>query len=85
MCSKEYIYKAKEKEKAKNQNAFKWLKAYFLEDVRVIECNSCDSHFQTNMIFDKVENLLEYYLHITYFMSCTFHGVCYLIWPSLTT
>ena len=40
----------------------------FLEDVRVIRYNSLhDSHFQTNVI-DNIENLFEFYLHITYFV-----------------
>ena len=43
----------------------------FLEDVRVIRCNSLhDSHFQTNVI-DDVENLVDYYLHITFSVLCT--------------
>ena len=65
--------KKKKKQKAKkNQNVFTWLQAYFLGDMRVIWCNSLgDSHFQTNVI-DNVENLLEYYLHISYFVFCTF-------------
>ena len=39
--------------------------------MRVIWCNSLgDSHFQTNVI-DDVENLFDYYLHITFFVICT--------------
>ena len=43
----------------------------FLEDVRVIRYNSLhDSHFQTNVI-DNIENLFNYYLHITFYVSYT--------------
>ena len=43
----------------------------FLEDVRVIRCNSLhDNHFQTNVI-DNIENLNKFYLHITYFVFYT--------------
>ena len=48
-----------------------WLQACFLGDVGVIWCNSLgDSHFQSNVI-DDVENLFEYYLHITFSVLCT--------------
>ena len=73
------LKKTKEKAKSKkNQNAFTWLQAYFLGDVKVIWCNSLgDSHFQTYVI-DDVEIVLNYYLHITFyvshiFTSCTHH------------
>ena len=58
------------KEKIKNT----WLQACFLGDVGVIWCNSLgDSHFQTC-----VEILIDYYLHITFYVShtltnCTHH------------
>ena len=63
---------SKEKKKSrKNQNAFTWLQACFLGVVRVTWCTSLgDSHFQTNVI-DYVENLFDYYLHITFFVLCT--------------
>ena len=41
-------------------------KSCFLEDVRVIWCNSLgDSHFQTYVI-DNVEIVFNFYLHITF-------------------
>ena len=47
---------------------------FFLGEVGVIRCNFIgDSHFQTNVI-DNVENLLEYNLHISYFVFCTLIG-----------
>ena len=73
LCSKEKFYKKiKRKRKGKkNQNAFIWLQACFLGDVKIIWCNSLgDSHFQTNVIND-VENLFNYYLHITFSVLCT--------------
>ena len=49
---------------------FTWLQACFLRDVRVIWCNYLgDSHCQSNVI-DDVENLFEYYLHITFSVLC---------------
>ena len=62
----------KRKRKSKNsKNAFTWLQMCFLGDVRVIWCNSLgDSYFQTNVI-DDVENMFDYYLHITFFVFCT--------------
>ena len=69
--------KRKRKEKEK-ENVFAWLQVCFLGDVRVIWCNSLgDNHFQTNMI-DDVENLFNYYLYITFYVShilasCTHH------------
>ena len=66
---------SKEKEK---KNAFTWLQACFLWDVGVIWCNSLgDSHFQTYVI-DNVEIVLNFYLHITLYVShtltsCTHH------------
>ena len=69
---KNFIKKIKRKRKGKkNQNAFTWLQACFLGNVRDILCNFLDdSHFQTNVI-DDVENLFDYYLHITFFVLCT--------------
>ena len=58
---------AQKKKKKKNQNAFTWLQVYFLGDVRVIWCNSLG---ETNVI-DNVENLFNYYLHITFSALCT--------------
>ena len=59
------------KKSKKKQNAFTWLQVYFLGDVIIIWCNFLgDSHFQTNVI-DDVENLFDYYMHITYFVLCT--------------
>ena len=47
------------------------MQACFLGNVWVIWYNSLgDSHFQTNMI-DDVENLFDYYLHITFSVLCT--------------
>ena len=77
----------------------KWLRACFLGDMEVIESYCLgDSHFQTN-VFDNVENLNIFYIHITYFVFCTLTSythymqinaksytwdcVCCLIWPSL--
>ena len=58
-------YKNKEKQKEK-KNAFTWLQACFLGDVRVIWCNSLgDSHFQTCVI-DYVESVFNFFLHITF-------------------
>ena len=55
------------KAKLKKKNA--WLQACFLEDVRVIWCNSLrDSHFQTYMM-NNVEIVIDYYLHITSHVS----------------
>ena len=56
----------KRKRKSKrNQNTFTWLQACFKW------CNSLgDSHFKTNEI-DDVENLFDYYLHITFSILCT--------------
>ena len=81
-----------------NKNLLTWLQACFLGDVRVIWCNYLgDSHFQTNVI-DDIENLFNYYLHITFYVShklasCTHHTQillnsvhmigCWLNWPSL--
>ena len=63
--------KKEKRKKQKNQNAFTWLQACFLGNVRDIFCNFLDdSHFQTNVI-DDVENLFDYYLHITFFVLCT--------------
>jgi len=43
----------------------------FLGNVGVIWCNSLgDSYFRTNVIND-IENLFNYYLHITFFVLCT--------------
>ena len=67
-CAKK---KKEKRKKQKNQNAFTWLQACFLGDVGVIWCNFLgDSHFQTNVI-DDVENLFDYYLHITFSVLCT--------------
>ena len=42
-----------------------------IANMRVIGCNSLgDSHFQNNVI-DDVENLSNFYLHITYLVFCT--------------
>ena len=63
--------KRKAKRLKKKSNAFTWLQACFLGDVGVIWCNSLgDSHFKTNVI-DDVENLFNYYLHITFYVSYT--------------
>ena len=66
--------KTKNKTKSKKQketNAFTWLQVCFIRDVRIICCNFLsDSHFQTNVI-DDVENLFDYYLHITFSVLCT--------------
>ena len=66
---KRKIFKKKIKRKSeKNQNALIWLQACFLGNVRVIWCNSLgNSLFQTNVI-DDVENLFNYYLHITFYV-----------------
>ena len=73
-CAQKNFFKKniKRKRKSKNsQNAFTWLQMCFLGDVRVIWCNSLgDSYFQTNVI-DDVENMFDYYLHITFFVFCT--------------
>ena len=73
-CSQKKKKKEKIKRKRsgkKNQNAFTWLQACFLGDVRVIWYNSLgDSHFQTNVI-DDIKNLFDYYLHITFTILCT--------------
>ena len=46
-----------------------WLQACFLRDVRVIWCNSLgDSLFQT-YVMNNVENVIDYYLHITSHVS----------------
>ena len=59
------------KKKQKGKKKFTWLQACFLRYVRIILYNSLgDSHFQTNVI-DDVENLFDYYMHITYFVLCT--------------
>ena len=48
---------------------FTWLQTCFLEDVRVIWCNSLgDSFFQT-YVMNIVEILIDYYLHITSHVS----------------
>ena len=45
------------------------MQAYFLEDVRVIRCNSLgDSLFQT-YVMNFVEIVIDYYLHITLHVS----------------
>ena len=70
---KEKKKKKKKEKKSKRikKNAFTGLQVCFLKDVRVIWCNSlCDSHFQINVI-DDVENLFDYYLHITFSVLCT--------------
>ena len=100
LCSKEILLKKikRKRKNKKNQNAFTWLQAYFLKDVRVIWSNFLgDSHFQTNVI-DDIENLFDYYLYITLFVLCTLIScthykksllnsirmiMCWLIWPSL--
>ena len=42
-----------------------------IANMRVIGCNSLgDSRFQNNVI-DDVENLSNFYLHITYLVFCT--------------
>ena len=59
------------KRKRIKKNVFTWLQACFLGDVWVIWCNSLDdSHFQINVI-DDVENLFDYYLHITFSIHYT--------------
>ena len=75
-----------------------WLQAYFLGDVRVIWCNSLsDSHFQI-YVMNNVEILVDYYLHITLYVSHALtsythitsnsllsfvHEIeCKLMWPS---
>ena len=46
-----------------------WFQACFLEDVRVIWCNSLgDSLFQT-YVMNFVEIVIDYYLHITLYVS----------------
>ena len=74
------------------------MQACFLGDIGVIGCNSLgDSHFQT-FVMDDVEILVDYYLHITTYVShaltsCTHIAsnsllssvheiVCKLVWPS---
>ena len=48
-----------------------WLQACFLRDVRVIWCNSLgDNHFQT-YVMNFVEIVIDYYLHITLYVSQT--------------
>ena len=60
-----------ETKKQKETNAFTWLQMCFISDVRIICYNFLsDSHFQTNVI-DDVENLFDYYLHITFSVLCT--------------
>ena len=62
----------------KNQNAFTWLQACFLREVRVIWYKSLgDRHYQTNVI-DDVGNFFDYYLFITFSVlstltSCTYY------------
>ena len=54
------------------------MQAYFLEDVRVIRCNSLgDSLFQT-YVMNFVEIVIDFYLHITSHVSqaiasCTYY------------
>ena len=49
-----------------------WLQVCFLEDVRVIWCNSLgDSHFQI-YVMNNVEIVIDYYLLITSHVSHTF-------------
>ena len=58
-----YIMRRKKKKKPT------WLQACFLEDVRVIWCNSlANSHFQTYMM-NNVEIVIDCYLHITSHVS----------------
>ena len=70
------MHSKKKLRKLKKKNA--QLQECFLGDVRVIGCNSLgDSHFQTYVI-DDVEILIDYYLHITFYVShtltsCTHH------------
>ena len=53
------------------------LQACFLGYVRVIWFISLgDSHFQTNVI-DNIENLFDYYLHITFFVLCILTSCTY--------
>ena len=100
-CENQKIIQKKKKRKKnkKIKKAFALLQACFIGDVGVIWYNFLDdSHFQTNVI-DNVENLFNYYLHITFFVlcthtscthytqifakSCTWDCVCCLVWPSL--
>ena len=68
------IRKSKEREKEKEKekkNVFTRLQVCFLRDVRVIWYRVIDNnHFQTNVI-EVVENLFNYYLHITSYVSHT--------------
>ena len=53
----------KEKKQNETKNAFIWLQGCFLEDVRVIWCNSLgDSHFQANVIDDVEIFLITIYI-----------------------
>ena len=78
-----------------------WLQACFLGDVRVIWCNFLgDSLFQT-YVMNNVENVIDYYFHITSHVShaitnCTHYTsysllnlvhdiVCEFFWPSKFT
>ena len=62
---------------AKKKKKKTWLQACFLGDVRVIWCNSLgDSHFQT-CVMNNVELLIDYYLHITVYVSHTFTSCTY--------
>ena len=67
----------------KNQNAFTWLQACFLREVRVIWYKSLgDRHFQTNVI-DDVGNLFDYYLYISHFLYLVHLLVAHTIRKSL--
>ena len=58
--------KRKEKKKKKKKT---WLQSCFLGDVKVICCNFFgDSHFQI-YVMNNVEILVDYYLHITLYVS----------------
>ena len=68
MCSKEKEKEKKEKKKQKETICF-----YMIASVFSRKCESYmigDNHFQANVI-DDVDNLFDYYLHITFFVLCT--------------
>ena len=76
------VLKRKEKKKSNAKEKrikilLRDLQACFLGYVRVIWFISLgDSHFQTNVI-DNIENLFDYYLHITFFVLCILTSCTY--------
>ena len=67
------VLKRKRKRKKEKKKQKETICFYMIASVFSRKCESYmigDNHFQTNVI-DDVENLFDYYLHITFSVLCT--------------